>query len=187
MQHLDLSMRGLQRRAWKASAGENTKPISASRDIIKGFIPFGVAIADREILAPGCFSRCLAGDGDIAVLWESNVEKILGRRSAETARFREDADGLHYEADLPDTQFARDLKTLVQRGDVRESSAAFYVTKKHNDEKSGLRIIDEALLVAVGPVVFSAFTDAVVDVEEAIAAARLAGWKLGRAARGGRP
>jgi HK97 family phage prohead protease len=190
VRHLILSVPGIQRRAWQAATNERNKPIGVDRGRITGLIPYNSLSADlngfRELLAPGCFRKCLASGDDIAVLWQNNVERILGRRSAGTARFVEDAAALHFEADLADTSFAQDLKKLILRGDICESSAAFYVTKHRWEQSSGerVRIIEEAVLVAAGPVVFSMFSDSVVDVEQKIEAARAEGFQRGLAARG---
>lgn len=107
----------------------------------------------REIYQPGCFKECLESGEDMLVLGFHNPENVLGRSANGTARFWEDADGLHYEADLPDTQFARDLKTLINRGDIKGSSAAFYILQHRWEQRpSGrVRIIEKAKLVEGSP------------------------------------
>ena len=78
----------------------------------------------REIIRPGAASRALA-EADLTVDMHHNREKILGRRSAGTARFGDDEMGLWYEADLPDTSYARNLKVSCDRGDITGSSFVF--------------------------------------------------------------
>lgn len=113
-----------------------------------------------EIFQPGCFAEGLrSGSEDPRVLFNHNIDAVLGRMSNGTARFWEEPDGLHYEADLPDTQAARDLRVSIERGDIRESSAAFYITG-HRWEKRGntkVRIIEQARLVEGSPHSFAAY------------------------------
>ena len=61
---------------------------------------------------------------------------MLGRNQAGTLRLSEDDTGLAYEIDLPDTQAARDVYALIERGDVSQSSFAFKVVK---EQRSGPR------------------------------------------------
>lgn len=134
-----------------------------------------------ETYQPGCFKRFLESDDDALVLAYHNPEHVLGRRSAGTARFWEDKDGLWYEADLPDTQVARDLKTSVERGDVKGSSAAFYITQHRWEQRSGgrVRIVEEASLVEGSPHSFVAYseTSAVTSEEQMSAHQELLGYK----------
>ena len=121
----------------------------------------------KEVFEPGCFTESLASGEDFRVLFNHNVDHVLGRRSAGTARFWDEADGLHYEADLPDTQVARDLKALMQRGDIKESSAAFYITKHRWETRSGVRtrVIETAQLVEGSPHSFAAYEATTAEVK----------------------
>jgi HK97 family phage prohead protease len=47
---------------------------------------------------------------------------VLGRNKSGTLRLSEDNIGLHYQVDLPDTTYARDLAISMERGDVSQSS-----------------------------------------------------------------
>lgn len=50
---------------------------------------------------------------------------LLGRQGAGTLRVWRDEQYLRYEIDLPDTTYAHDFATLVERGDMGESSFGF--------------------------------------------------------------
>jgi HK97 family phage major capsid protein/HK97 family phage prohead protease len=79
----------------------------------------------RERLAPGCFTAdALAGDVRLVV---DHRDRILGRTASGTLRLRQDDHGLYFEADLPDTSYARDLSESIRRGDVDSCSFAFNV------------------------------------------------------------
>jgi phage head maturation protease len=108
-----------------------------------------------------------AGD-DLVTVPQRNPESVLGRRSMNTARFWEESDGLHYEADIPDTLFARDLKTLIDRGDVRESDVLFSITQSHWEQGASgrVRIVEKGVLISCGPGVLSLFPGATVKVVE---------------------
>ncbi len=73
-----------------------------------------------EIVKPGAFSRTLRSNStDPLALVQHQPQLVLGRRSAGTLRLNEDAKGLAFEIDLPETSAARDLLVSVERGDVR--------------------------------------------------------------------
>jgi HK97 family phage prohead protease len=79
-----------------------------------------------EIIAPGAFTRCLGEQPDIRCLINHDTSQILGRTRSGTLQVRADDKGLYYECILPDTSAARDLSTLVKRGDVTGMSFGFY-------------------------------------------------------------
>ena len=82
----------------------------------------------HEYVRPGAFSRSLAdAKTDPLALVAHIPHLVLGRRSAGTLRLKEDAKGLAFEVDLPDTQVARDLSVSVERGDITGASFAFTV------------------------------------------------------------
>jgi HK97 family phage prohead protease len=78
-----------------------------------------------EAIAAGAFDEVLARDDDVLALRDHNPSLVLGRRSAGTLRLATDGDGLAFEVDLPDTSYARDVRELVSRGDLRGASFGF--------------------------------------------------------------
>ena len=80
-----------------------------------------------EIIRPGAFKRSLAsGEAQkIRAIYEHDGRSLLGRLGAGTLRLKEDAEGLAFEIDLPDTSLGRDLPVLVERGDVAGCSFGF--------------------------------------------------------------
>lgn len=75
----------------------------------------------KERVAPGAFTRALA-NRDIHGLLNHDRNMVLGRNKAGTLRLEQDRRGLAFEIDPPDTQYARDLRTLIERGDVSQCS-----------------------------------------------------------------
>jgi len=80
-----------------------------------------------EVVRRGAFTRSLQHAVDVQALYDHERRSILGRVSAGTLRLREDAQGLAFELDLPDTTVGRDLAVLVHRGDVSGCSFGFVV------------------------------------------------------------
>ncbi len=125
-----------------------------------------------EQVARGAFKKSLK-EADVAALWNHDPNVVLGRKKSGTLRLSEDDTGLYYEVDLPDTQAARDLYTLIQRGDVYQSSFAFEIVKESWDypkEKDSmpLRTIKEVRLYDVSPVTYPASPSTDVDVARAV-------------------
>lgn len=79
-----------------------------------------------ETFEPNAFRTALP-KSDPRALRDHIPGQILGRQSANTLKVWEDATGLGFRFDLPDTTYANDLAVSMQRGDVRETSFAFTV------------------------------------------------------------
>ncbi len=88
-----------------------------------------------ETIKPGAFTRTLQEGADVRALFNHNADIVLGRTKdggkTGTLTLTEDNTGLKFEIDMPDTQAARDLMTLVERGDVDQCSFAFTVREQN--------------------------------------------------------
>lgn len=86
-----------------------------------------------EQLAPGAFrstlARVKAGEHDVLALTEHNGNNLLGRLTAGNLTLTEDAVGLRFVLELPDTQLGRDVRELVGRGILKGMSFSFAVVK----------------------------------------------------------
>ena len=80
----------------------------------------------REIINVGAASESLRNSPDLPMLYNHKPDDILGRTSSGTLQLREDATGIFFSLDIPDTQLGRDVRTLVKRGDIR--GASFHIT-----------------------------------------------------------
>jgi HK97 family phage prohead protease len=126
----------------------------------------------REKIAPGAFSSALK-KSDCRALVNHDSVKILGRQSAGTLRLKEDDKGLFMSVDLPDTQYARDLKVCVCRGDITQQSFGFTVKKdaweEDREKKEVTRtIIEVDELFDVSPVTFPAYSETSVNEVRAV-------------------
>lgn len=132
----------------------------------------------REAIAPRAFRKSIK-ENDVRALFNHDPALVLGRNRSGTLRLREDEVGLWYEVDLPDTQVARDLWKLIDRGDVTQSSFAFESVKEQRSEPDAdagetmpLFVQKECRLWDVSPVTYPAYEQA--DVSARSAAERLA-------------
>jgi len=81
-----------------------------------------------EEVAPSAFDRSLTDqDHDVVFVFNHDTSLLLARRSNDTLRLSTDAGGLLVEASLADTTVGRDLRVLLERGDIDGMSFAFSV------------------------------------------------------------
>jgi len=123
----------------------------------------------REIVAPGAFSRSL--NGDVRALFNHDPNLVLGRTTNGTLQLREDSKGLLIDLLLPDVGYARDLWTLVERGDVSQMSFGFRIPPggdkwaKGNDGLA-LRTLLNVELGDVSAVTYPAYEETVVSARQ---------------------
>lgn len=114
-----------------------------------------------ERIDPGFFSKS-EGDGWPGVMARYNHDdnRLLGTAEAGTLRLGLDGTGLDYTVDVPASR--EDVLELVQRGDVRRSSFAFYTFADdwaQTDDGFPLRTLLSGALVDVAPVNTPAYMD----------------------------
>jgi HK97 family phage prohead protease len=122
-----------------------------------------------EKIAPGAFRKTLTETPDVRLL--INHEGLpLARTKNGTMRLYEDQKGLYFEAELADTQEARDLHTLVARGDVDQMSFAFRVIRqKWNDDRTERMLTEVSLADGdVSIVTYPAYPATSVEAREAL-------------------
>ena len=122
----------------------------------------------REQIAPGAFTEALK-KSDVRALFNHDPNYVLGRQSAGTVSLTEDDVGLHYEIDPPDTQWARDIVSSIERGDIAESSFAFSmaggVEEWDDTATPAIRTIRSVgNLYDVSPVTYPAYPEATTGV-----------------------
>lgn len=112
----------------------------------------------REIVAPGAFAQSIVED-DVRALFNHAPDHILGRNRAGTLRLSEDARGLAFEIDLPNTQLARDLAESIGRGDISGNSFGFQTLEDRWERGEGgeIRTLVRVRLFDVSPVTFPAY------------------------------
>lgn len=78
-----------------------------------------------EIIRPGTFAISLQTADVIAKIEHAGGLMTLGRTRNKTLQLSEDSHGLHVEIIPPETQTAKDVITLLQRGDLDQMSFGF--------------------------------------------------------------
>ena len=113
-----------------------------------------------ERVSPGAFREVIKRGDEVFAAVNHNMERILGRRGAQTLRIEEDDVGLRYKVDLPDTTLGRDIRAEVKRGDFMGSSIGFVPSKVETEDRGGVTIrtiVEVGRLRDVGPVHVPAF------------------------------
>lgn len=143
-----------------------------------------VPLPFSERIAPGAFRKTLSETPDVRLL--INHEGLpLARTKNNTLTLTEDSTGLYIDAILPDTTEARDLWTLVQRGDVDQMSFAFRVIRQAWNKDRTERTLTEVSLADgdVSVVTYPAYPTTTVEARQRLALAMEA-LKEGRALDG---
>lgn len=140
-------------------AGGKTRTIAGYAALFN--VETTIAGVFREQIAPGAFRQAIQED-DIRALVNHSPERVLGRNRSGTLRLQEDAKGLRFEIDPPDTETARELMHLIARGDVTGASFGFQARGEDWDHSARppLRTITDARLLDVSVVTYPAYPDA---------------------------
>lgn len=115
-----------------------------------------------EVIRPGALTDALK-TSDVRCLFNHDANLVLGRNKSGTLVMNDTPKALEIECDPPDTQVARDLMVLLERGDVDQMSFAFTVaedrwTFSNDPDKPTFReIIKVEELYDVSPVTYPAY------------------------------
>lgn len=103
----------------------------------------------REMLLPTSWDRVLQEKIDIVALRNHNKDQPLGRTSDNTLRLWTDKVGVAFESDFPDVSYARDLKVLLERRDIKGMSFGFFYCEggytRTDYTRDGIQYIDFAV------------------------------------------
>lgn len=128
-------------------------PYNSESELLYGFF--------REVIRPGAFDSSL--NNDIRCLWNHNSSYVLGRSSAGTLSLRSDAKGIYFNVNPPETTWANDLVTSIQRGDINQMSFGFNVNDDGDiwsdlEDGTSLREVIDGNLGEISIVSFPAYT-----------------------------
>ncbi len=113
-----------------------------------------------EICAPGMFTRTLKDNPDTLCLRDHNPSLLMGRTKSGTLSLSEDANGLRFVCNLPDTTQAADMIASIERRDLDACSFGFNVVSdqwKTNPDKSITRTLNDVDLAEISITSFAAY------------------------------
>ena len=128
-------------------------------ETLGGIFPF------KEKVRKGAFAESLEQD-DIRALFNHDPNYVLGRNKAGTLQLKEDDNGLFVSIKPPDTSWAKDLRTSIERGDINQMSFGFIVEEDEwrREGDSDIRELRKVKLFDVSPVTFPAYISTDVGV-----------------------
>lgn len=167
-------MNGVERRMFQVSELRVARRDGGGATIVGYAAVFDKLSVDlfgfREKVAPGAFAESIAAGDDVRALWNHDPNIVLGRTKSGTLRLAEDETGLRVEIDTPDTQQARDLVAVIERGDVDQMSFAFRTLKDKwqiDGEEQYVRTLLQVKLYDVSPATYPAYPDTSMGVRAA--------------------
>src|SRR4051794_415883 len=78
-----------------------------------------------ESIRAGAFQDSLASGRDVLALVDHDPSRVLARTKSGTLRLAEDARGLAFDLDVPNTAAGNDVLALAERGDLGGMSFGF--------------------------------------------------------------
>lgn len=144
---------------------------------------YEIAPGMTESVAPGAFSRTLAGD--IRALTNHDTTLVLGRTRAHTLELREDEHGLWGKISInPKDADAMNLYERVRRGDVDQCSFGFEIVGEETDFRDDGSVhwtITDVNLFEVSACTFPAYQETNIAARSAerntLRSRELAAWK----------
>ena len=137
-----------------------------SREIIE----MGRSFTER--IAPGAFNATLAARGDVKLYYNHDSSMPLARTRAGTLILKSDRQGLAFDAELPDTTLGRDVRVLLERGDLSgEMSFGFFVEEDSWNRDRTERLVKRAKLVEISIVQDAAYSQTSSSLRSVSAAA----------------
>jgi len=148
----DLDQIEVERRA------DGQPPIIRGHAAVFNLLSESLGYGFRERIQPGAFTKTLQ-EADVRALFNHDSNLLLGRTKSGTLRVTEDAVGLAFEIDPPDTSYANDLLVSIERGDLDQASFAFSTVKDEmsTEGEETIRTLVEVQLYDVSPVTFPAY------------------------------
>lgn len=123
----------LQKRILKNIVCES-RETDGNEKIIEGFIPYdspsermfiGYADAEKEVITRTAFNKTLSDKRNVFLNYNHNSDLILAATKSGTMTLENKEDGLHFRANLPDTDIGNRAYQTIKRNDVNTLSFEF--------------------------------------------------------------
>lgn len=113
----------------------------------------------KETIKRGAFDLENQNTGtDVKLFYNHDSSMPLARTEGGSLRLFNDENGIRFEADLPDTTLANDIKELMKRGILTgEMSFGFSATSDSWDKNKSFRTVEKANLYEISVVVDAAY------------------------------
>lgn len=124
----------------------------------------------QEVVDPAAFTRTLRESPDVYALYAHASPFVVGRTKSGTLSLASDEHGLRFTCTPPDTSVARDMLTLIERGDVDGCSFGFMTRRdRWEDEPAGtvLRTLLDVDLDEISITPFPAYPETSVSLRSA--------------------
>ena len=120
----------------------------------------------KEKIKQGAFTKTIKENDDVRALINHDPNLIIGRTKNKTLELWEDKKGLGFNVQLPDTSYANDLRTSIERGDITQNSFGFRVIQDEWGKDGNSRTLLEVKLFDISPVTFPAYPQTSVKLRE---------------------
>jgi HK97 family phage prohead protease len=103
----------------------------------------------RERIKRGAFDEVVSSDPHVLHLWDHDTSRVLSSTRNGTLSLDLKPGGLGYYSRVAKTSYADDLKVLLERGDINQSSFAFTVDKDEwriTESENGAEIVERTIV-----------------------------------------
>jgi len=111
----------------------------------------------RETIKRGAFDINPTEEHDVKLYFNHDTSMPLARQRNGSLRLFEDSKGIRFEADLPDTTLANDIRELMNKGTLSGEMSFGFSVRKDKWEGTNKRTVEEGILYEVSVVTDAAY------------------------------
>lgn len=111
----------------------------------------------KETIKRGAFDINPTEDHDVKLYFNHDTSMPLARQRNGSLRLFEDAKGIRFEADLPDTTLANDIRELMNKGTLSGEMSFGFSVRKDRWEGTNKREVQEGKLYEISVVTDAAY------------------------------
>lgn len=111
----------------------------------------------KETIKRGAFDINPTQDHDVKLYFNHDTSMPLARQRNGSLRLFEDAKGIRFEADLPDTTLANDIRELMDKGTLSGEMSFGFSVREDRWEGTNKRTVEKGILYEVSIVTDAAY------------------------------